>query len=60
MMRLGNSLVTRREIQPVSLHLERLGAVTGDEVAAVAARVLLSDRSLSIVGPPELSDALIS
>jgi hypothetical protein len=50
MARLGRSLMARNEIVTVDDQLARIRAVTGDDVAAVAARVYGGDRSLAVIG----------
>ena len=50
MARLGRSLMARDEITTVDEQLDRINAVTTDDVAAVAARVFGSPRSLAVVG----------
>jgi predicted Zn-dependent peptidase len=55
MARLGRSLMARDEIVTVDDQLARIRAVSGDDVAAVAARVFGSPRSLSVVGHVDAS-----
>jgi predicted Zn-dependent peptidase len=50
MARLGRSLMARDEIVTVAEQLDRVQAVTADDVAAVASRVFGGDRSLALVG----------
>jgi predicted Zn-dependent peptidase len=50
MARLGRGLLARGEVQPIDEQLARLRAVSADDVAAVAARVYGSPRSLAVVG----------
>jgi hypothetical protein len=50
MARLGRSLMARNEIVTVDDQLARIRAVTGDDVAAVAARVYGGGRSLAVIG----------
>jgi predicted Zn-dependent peptidase len=50
MARLGRSLMARDEIVTVAEQLDRVKAVTADDVAAVASRVFGGDRSLALVG----------
>lgn len=54
MARLGVSEAVRGAVTPLSDHLARIDAVTLDDVARVAERVLGSPRALSLVGPPGL------
>jgi predicted Zn-dependent peptidase len=58
MARLGRSLMARDEIVPVDDQLARIRAVTADDVAAVAARVLGSPRALAVVG--HVDDAVLT
>jgi predicted Zn-dependent peptidase len=51
MARLGRGLLTRGEVTPVDEHVERLRAVTSDDVGRVIDRVLTSARSFAAVGP---------
>ncbi len=51
MSRLGASQLLHGEVLPVSAVLERIDAVTADEVAAVAAAVASAPRVLAVVGP---------
>jgi predicted Zn-dependent peptidase len=55
MARLGRSLMARDEIVTVDDQLARIRAVSADDVAAVAARVFGSPRSLSVVGHVDAS-----
>jgi predicted Zn-dependent peptidase len=55
MARLGNHLCSRGEVVPVDAQLDRLRAVTREQVAAVAQRVLGPEPSICGVGP--LTDA---
>jgi hypothetical protein len=50
MARLGRSLMARDEIVPLDQQLDRIRAVTTDDVAAVSSRVFGSPRSLAVVG----------
>ena len=50
MARLGRSLMARDEVVPLDVQLDRIRAVTADDVAAVSARVFGSPRSLAVVG----------
>jgi predicted Zn-dependent peptidase len=50
MARLGRSLMARDEIVTVDEQLERIRAVTADDVGEVAARVFGGDRALAVVG----------
>jgi predicted Zn-dependent peptidase len=50
MARLGRSLMARDEVVSVDDQLDRIRAVTTDDVAGVAARVFGSPRSLAVVG----------
>jgi predicted Zn-dependent peptidase len=58
MARLGRSLMARNEIVTVDEQLARIRAVTGDDVAAVAARVYGGDRSLAVIG--RVDDAILA
>ena len=60
MARLGRSLMARDEIVPLDEQLARIRAVTADDVAAVAARVFGSARSLAVVGHVDPSPAALS
>ena len=51
MGRLGRSLLTRGSVEPVEEHLERLRAVSIDDVQRVLATVLSGPRALAAVGP---------
>jgi predicted Zn-dependent peptidase len=51
MGRLGRSLMQRDRITPIDEHIERLRAVTTDDVARVLHRVLDAPRALAAVGP---------
>jgi predicted Zn-dependent peptidase len=53
MARLGRSLMARDEIVTVDEQLERIRAVTADDVGEVAARVFGGDRALAVVGHVE-------
>jgi predicted Zn-dependent peptidase len=53
MARLGRSLMARDEIVTVDDQLERIRAVTADDVGEVAARVFGGDRALAVVGHVE-------
>ncbi|HZM29082.1 MAG TPA: pitrilysin family protein [Acidimicrobiales bacterium] len=50
MARLGRSLMARDEIVTVDEQLDRIRAVTADDVGEVAARVFGGDRALAVVG----------
>ncbi len=50
MARLGRSLMARDEIVPLDEQLERIRAVTTDDVAAVSSRVFGAPRALAVVG----------
>lgn len=50
MSRIGRSLMALDEVVPVEEQLARIRAVTGDDVAAVAARVYGGPRSLAVIG----------
>jgi predicted Zn-dependent peptidase len=50
MARLGRSLMARDEVVTVDDQLERIRAVTADDVGAVAARVYGGGRALAIIG----------
>jgi predicted Zn-dependent peptidase len=56
MSRLGRSLMQRDRIVTIDEHVERLRAVTADDVARVLHRVLDTPRSLAAVGPFEAED----
>jgi predicted Zn-dependent peptidase len=49
--RIGRGLLARGVVEPVDEHLERLRAVTPDDVHRVLAEVLAGPRSLAAVGP---------
>jgi len=51
MGRIGGSMLVRGEITSIADHLERIRAVTIDEVAAVMKRVFLAPRTVAAVGP---------
>ncbi|MEZ5141300.1 MAG: pitrilysin family protein [Acidimicrobiales bacterium] len=51
MARLGTGETVRGEVVPVQEHLARVRAVTVDDVARVADRVLRSPRTVAVVGP---------
>jgi predicted Zn-dependent peptidase len=51
MGRLGRSLMQRDRITPIDEHIQRLRAVTTDDVARVLRRVLDAPRALAAVGP---------
>jgi predicted Zn-dependent peptidase len=57
MARLGRSLMARDEVVTVDDQLERIRAVTADDVADVASRVFGSPRSLALVG--HVDDAVL-
>jgi predicted Zn-dependent peptidase len=57
MARLGRSLMARDEVVTVDDQLERIRAVTADDVAEVASRVFGSPRSLALVG--HVDDAVL-
>jgi predicted Zn-dependent peptidase len=50
MARLGRSLMARDEIVPLDQQLDRIRAVTTDDVAAVSSRVFGAPRALAVVG----------
>jgi predicted Zn-dependent peptidase len=50
MARLGRSLMARDEIVPLDEQIERIRAVTTDDVAAVSSRVFGAPRALAVVG----------
>jgi predicted Zn-dependent peptidase len=50
MARLGRSLMARDEIVTVDEQLERIRAVTAEDVSGVAARVYGGERSLAVIG----------
>ncbi|MHB1137310.1 MAG: M16 family metallopeptidase [Microthrixaceae bacterium] len=52
--RLGVAETVRGEVTPLSEHLARIDAVTSEQVARVAARVLGGPRTLAVVGPGDL------
>jgi predicted Zn-dependent peptidase len=51
MARLGSGLTSRDQVVPVQEHLQRIEAVTRDDVARVLHRVLDGPRSVAAVGP---------
>jgi predicted Zn-dependent peptidase len=53
MARLGRSLMARDEVVTVDDQLERIRAVTADDVGAVAARVYGGGRALAVIGRVE-------
>jgi predicted Zn-dependent peptidase len=57
MARLGRSLMARDEVVTVDEQLARIRAVTADDVAEVASRVLGSPRSLALIG--HVDDAVL-
>jgi len=59
MARLGASLTSRDEIIAVDENLNRMRAVTGDDVLRVLRRVLAAPSVLSIVGPFAPHDAVL-
>jgi predicted Zn-dependent peptidase len=56
MARLGRSLMARDEVVTVADQLERVHAVTADDVAAIATRVFGSPRSLALIGHVDGAD----
>jgi predicted Zn-dependent peptidase len=56
MARLGNHVCSRGEVVPVDEQLAKLRAVTPDQVAAVAERILASAPAIAGVGPLTESD----
>jgi predicted Zn-dependent peptidase len=56
MGRLGRNLMQRDRIVTIDEHVERLRAVTADDVGRVLHRVLDTPRSLAAVGPFEVED----
>jgi len=60
MARLGAGLTSRDEIIPVAEHLERTRAVTAEDVARVLKLVLAAPASLSVVGPFEEDDRVLT
>ena len=59
MGRLGRSLMQRDDITPIDEHVQRLRAVTVDDVSRVLRRVLDTPRTLAAVGPFE-ADQLVA
>ena len=51
MGRIGGSMLVRGEITSIADHLDRIRAVTIDEVTAVMKRVFLAPRTVAAVGP---------
>ncbi len=58
MGRLGRSLMQRGQITTIDEHVERLRAITTEDVSRVLRRVLLGPRALAAVGPFE-ADQLV-
>ena len=56
MARLGTGETVRGEVVGIQAHLERLRAVTVDDVARVARRVLAGPRTVAVVGPFDEGD----
>jgi predicted Zn-dependent peptidase len=56
MARLGRSLMARDEVVPVDEQLAHIRAVTGDDVARVAADVFGGQRTLAVIGPVDDAD----
>jgi predicted Zn-dependent peptidase len=55
MARLGRSLMARDEIVPIDEQLDRIRAVTGDDIARVASQVFGGQRTLAVIGPVDES-----
>lgn len=56
MGRIGGSMLVRGEITSIQEHLERIRAVTRDEVKAVMARVFVAPRTVAAVGPFDIDE----
>ena len=56
MGRLGGSLIVRGEVTSIDEHVERIRAVTRDDVARVLDRIFTGPRTVAAVGPFDADD----